>query len=69
MKKISFILVIALIAWMALFLSSKGILISSTEKQSAFLECEYFTGTGTITKKFLNSAIFGKQACPRITEI
>ena len=60
-----------------LFISSKGVLISGKgparepgDGQDS-LSCTYFTGAGTIERKYWysSSGIFGRSACPRLVDL
>ena len=62
-------------AWLALFFSSKGILVYGDkppdDRKLGMLKCKYFTGTDIIEKQFLYSeqGVLGRQACPRTVDL
>ena len=69
-KIVSCVLGIAGLAWLALLFSSRAILVSERVEQRTFHErlvCTYFTGSGTMRKKYLHteSGRLGRAACPR----
>lgn len=74
-QKIFAILFIVLaFAWIWLFFSGQGILVSSSEEEGAILdklECTYFTGTGFVTKEVVKTDIdaLGSLVCERITNL
>lgn len=75
MKLVS-VLVTTVIAlgWVALFLSSKGVLINSERvagKNQDNLLCTYFIATSTIdiTYWYAPNGFMGKAACPRTTDL
>lgn len=65
---------VVILAWAILFFTSKGVLISSSERTGALgtiLVCEYFTGTGVIKHEHLKTefSVLGHEICPRIADL
>jgi hypothetical protein len=74
-KTLAVIAAVALALWLALFFSSKGLLVwgdkPDDDKKVGMLKCHYFTGTGIVEKQFLYSdqGFLGRQACPRTVDL
>lgn len=67
---------IAAVAWGALFLSSYGILVGSSQARKSgdgqdTLTCRYFIATSVISVDYWYSpnGLFGRAACPRLFQI
>jgi hypothetical protein len=62
-----------LVFCLALFFSSRGMLIwsASPKEKVGMLKCEYFTGFGVVERSFLFTpqGFLGRDTCPRFLEI
>lgn len=74
-RKISAVVfILVAFAWIWLFFSEQGVLVSSEENPGTLattLECTYFTGTGFVTKEIIKTDIdlVGSLVCPRMTDV
>jgi hypothetical protein len=71
------IIALLVLGWIGLYISSKAVLYSQVGPRivpgdaQETLDCHYFTGTGTLRKRFwyAQDGILGRPACPRLQEI
>lgn len=73
-KVLAVIFITVAFAWIWLFFSGKGILVSSGEDDGGLLtelECTYFTGTGFVNKDVIKTDIdlVGSLVCPRMVNL
>jgi hypothetical protein len=74
MRKVYIVALAIVVAWLALFLSSRGVLVSSERVPSAqqggqdTLRCTYFIATGFQAYEYWYSPndIMGRSVCPRL---